>query len=217
MSENASGEADSGNGWRILHAFADEGVESEALAPYGRITRVGLDPQETPHTDATIAVDLTQVDLAKLFTHDFDLGLFHPPCYKWTQRDDEDAENLIPLARKIAREYCDEWIIENQPNAPLHNPTILKGEMFGLPVAYERAFETSYPVEQPSFRGSYEYRHRVENTRPKSYWGAVKGYSHDPYNGQVLATNSTPRSYIDWLLQPLLHTDALPDTEQATL
>jgi len=202
---------------KILHAFADEGVESEALAPHGHVTRVGLDPQETPHTDATLAVDLTEVELSKLFTHHFDLGLFHPPCYKWTQRDAEDAENLIPLAREIAHEYCDEWIIENQPDAPLHNPTILKGEMFGLPVAYERAFETSYPVEQPSFRGSYNYRHRVENEHAKSYWGAIKGYNHELYDRLMLITNSTPRPYINWLLQPLLHEGARPETQQSTL
>lgn len=198
---------------KILHVFADEGIESEALAAYGHVTRVGLDPKDNPYTDELIACDARELDMDETF----DLGLFHPPCYKWTQRRAEDAENLIPLAREIAIEYCDEWVIENQPDAPLHNPTILKGEMFGLPVAYERAFETSYPVEQPSYRSSYTYRHRVENTRPKAYWGAVKGYSHEHYNGQMLATNATPRAYIEWLLQPLLHEDAKPDTQQVTL
>jgi len=199
--------------WKILHAFADEGVETEALAAYGDVVRVGLDPQDTPYTYDTVAMDLRDFNP----TITFDLGLFHPPCYKWTQRNAEDAENLIPAAREFAQDHCEEWIIENQPDAPLYNPTILKGEMFGLPVAYERAFETSYKVEQPSYRSGYTYRHRVENTRPKAYWGAVKGYSHEPYNGQVLATNSTPRAYIEWLLQPLLHSDAKPDMEQTTL
>jgi len=202
---------------KILHCFADEGVETEALSPFGNVTRVGLDPQETPFTNAKVAVDLREVDINDLFTVTFDLGLFHPPCYKWTQRNTETSENLIPLAREIANQYCDHYIIENQPNAPLHDPTILKGEMFGLPVAYERGFETSYPVEQPCFRSNYQYRHRVENTRPKAYWGAVKGYTHTLYDGQTLRTNATPRAYINWLLQPLLHDDAKPDTQQQTL
>lgn len=199
--------------WNILHCFADEGIESEVLASYGSVTRVGLDPQETPYTDELIACDARELKLDRTF----DVGLFHPPCYKWTQRSAEDAKNLIPVARDVADRLCDEWIIENQPDAPLHNPTILKGEMFGLPVAYERAFETSFAVEQPSYRNSHEYRHRVEYTRPKSYWGAVKGYRHDLYDGQMLATNATPRAYIEWLLQPLLHSDAEPDTRQSTL
>jgi len=199
--------------WKILHAFADEGIETEALASYGEVVRVGLDPKDTRYTYDTVKMDVREFEP----TVQFDLGLFHPPCYKWTQRGDEDAENLIPDAREFAKEHCDNWIIENQPDAPLHDPTILKGEMFGLPVAYERAFETSYPVEQPSYRGSYQYRHRVEYTRPKSYWGAVKGYSHEEYDGQMLATNATPRAYIEWLLQPLLHDDAKPDTVQQTL
>ena len=217
MVENALGKADEDSRLTILHAFADEGIETEALAPYGNVTRVGLDPKSTPYTHATISMDLSKVPLEDMFTVNFDLGLFHPPCYKWTQRNSEDAENLIPLAREIADKYCENWIIENQPDAPLHNPTILKGEMFGLPVAYERAFETNYPVEQPSFRSNYEYRHRVENTRPKAYWAAIKGYTPEYYNGQMLATNSTPRAYINWLIQPLLHDDAKPDTRQSTL
>ena len=199
--------------WNILHCFADVGVECEVLSAYGRVTRVGIDPADNPYTDELITCDVRELDLEQTF----DVGLFHPPCYKWTQRADEDADNLIPRARKIANRYCKNWIIENQPDAPLHNPIVLKGEMFGLPVAYERAFETSYLVEQPSYRSSYEYRHRVENTRPKSYWGAVKGYSYDPYNAQTLITNATPRAYIEWLLQPLLHEDARPDTRQETL
>lgn len=198
---------------RILHAFADQGVETEVLSSYGEVVRVGLDPQETPYTYDTVATDIFEFDP----TISFDLGLFHPPCYKWTQRKAEDAENVIPQTREWAKEHCDEYIIENQPDAPLHDPTILKGEMFGLPVAYERAFETSYAVEQPSFRGSYEYRHRVENTRPKAYWGAVKGYSHEHYDGQTLALNCVPRPYLEWLLQPLLHEDARPDHKQTTL
>lgn len=199
--------------WKILHAYADEGIETEVLSSYGEVVRVGLDPQDTPFTSDAVAVDVREFNP----TITFDLGLFHPPCYKYTQRDAEDAENLIPETREFAQEHCDEWIIENQPDAPLRNPTILKGEMFGLPVAYERTFETSYPVEQPSYRSSYEYRHRVENTRPKAYWGAIKGYSHEHYDGQMLATNCVPRAYLEWLLQPLLHDDAKPDTQQVTL
>lgn len=206
-----------GESMKILHAFADQGVETEVLSNYGEVTRVGLDPQDTTHTTEVIAMDLSDTDVDEMFETSSDVGLFHPPCYKWTQRDAEDAANLIPRAREIANEYCDEYIIENQPDAPLRDPVILKGEMFGLPVAYERGFETSYPVEQPSYRSHYEYRHRVENTRPKSYWGAVKGYDHELYNGKDLATNATPRPYIEWLLQPLLHEDAKPDTQQARL
>lgn len=203
--------------WKIGHIFADEGVEAEALASYGTVTRAGLDPQDTPFTKSLITADLSEVDLDDHFKPNYDLLLLHPPCYKWTRRNGEDSENLIPLAREMGKKYAEEYIIENQPDAPLHNPTILKGEMFGLPVAYERAFETSYPIEQPSFRSNYKYRHRVENTRPKAYWGSVKGYSHEYYGRQMLATNSTPRAYVEWLLQPLLHEDARPATEQSKL
>jgi len=200
--------------WNILHCFADYGVESEVLQNYGHVLRIGIDPTDT-NESTPIQADAKQLPIQNDVV--FDLGVFHPPCHKWTQRTSEDAENLIPLAREIAKKHCDEYIIENQPDAPLHNPTVLAGAMFGLPVEYKRGFETSYPVEQPSYRNGKKYRHRVENTRPKSYWGSVKGYPHEQYPGKHLVTNTTPRPYIEWMLQPLLHNDAMPDNEQSKL
>ena len=120
--------------WTIGHFFADVGVESEPLSAYGEVWRYGLNPRDNPFTDHTVAIDLRETP--PIPVGGFDLGLFHPPCHKWTQRADEDAENLIPRARELAEKHCDEWIIENQPGAPLYGPVTLDGSMFGLNVDY---------------------------------------------------------------------------------
>jgi hypothetical protein len=197
---------------RVLHAFADEGIEAEALAAYGQVTRVGLDPQDTPYTDEVIQADARDVR----FDRTFDLGLFHPPCQRWTpgaqmQGTDGDHDNLIPVARELAREYCDEWIIENVPQAPLHNPVTLNGGMFGLPLHYERAFETSYHVDQPRNQqrlcGGHEIFDEFHATGgwkgSKELWKSAKGYTGD-YQARSLKRAAIPRAYINYLIRPLL-------------
>jgi len=204
--------------FRIGHFFADVGGESEPLSAYGEVHRFGLDPRDSDFTAETYAVDLSEQipDVGE-----FDLGVFHPPCYEWTQRSDETAENLIPRAREIAGELCDEYIIENQTDAPLESPdggckVVLHGSMFNLPVAYERAFEVSYEVPRPRRPRNWSAEHRVEYTRPKRYWKAVKGLTGD-YPGQDLATNITPSQYIHYLVRPMLEGYQHTPSAQATL
>jgi len=196
----------------ILHVFADEGVESETLAAFGNVTRVGLEPKDNQFTDRLIATDARELELDQTF----DLGLFHPPCQAWANQthiygDREDHENLIPLARELAREYTDNWIIENVPNAPLHNPVVLNGGMFGLPLHFERAFETSYHIDQPrnqtrlgSNTGDFSKHHRTGGWNGSLYlWKSAKGYSGD-YNSKSLKREAIPRAYINYLVRPLL-------------
>jgi len=197
---------------KILHVFADEGIESEALAAYGDVTRVGLDPKDNPYTDELIACDARELDLEQTF----DLGLFHPPCQRWavgsyTSGDPKERhENLIPVARRVAREYCENWIIENVPQAPLHQPVTLNGGMFGLPLHYERAFETSYHVDQPreqtrlSGPGGFETHHANGGFQgSKQLWKSAKGYTGE-YDARSLKREAIPRAYINYLIRPLL-------------
>jgi hypothetical protein len=195
----------------ILHCFADEGIEAEALSAFGSVTRVGLDPVDNQYTDELIACDARDVS----FDRTFDLGLFHPPCQRWTpgakmNGTDEDHENLIPLARELGREYCDAWIIENVPQAPLHQPLVLNGGMFGLPLHYERAFETSYHVDQPRHQsrlsgpGGFERHHENGGFQGSlQLWKSAKGYSGD-YSARSLKREAIPRAYINYLVRPLL-------------
>jgi len=197
---------------KILHCFADTGVECEALSAYGDVTRVGINPEPNPYTDDLIEADATEWKP----TQQFDLGLFHPPCQRWTpgaqsQGTTDDHDNLIPTARQLGRDYCDEWIIENVPRAPLHNPTHLNGGMFGLPLHYERAFETSYHVAAPPRQSQIgrpnnafaEHHANGGFQGCKDLWKSAKGYTHD-WPSRTLKRSGIPRAYINYLVRPLL-------------
>lgn len=186
---------------RILHCFADRGVEADTLSNFGDVVRVGIDAKASDTSDA-IKADAKELPFRDDVT--FDLGVFHPPCTKWSSMpsaDRDNAENLIPLARDIAYCYCDHWIIENKPGAPLDDPVLLDGHMFGLPIEYERGFETSFHVDQPPKQSKLaETSPFFYSNRSREWWAAVKGCRCE-YPKQHIAKNTIPAAYLNYLMQ----------------
>lgn len=86
---------------------------------------------------------------------------FHtsPPCQKnsvmtkglWKDRLDSHPE-LISPTRDILVSVGKPYVIENVPTAPLRNPVILCGSMFGLKVRKHRLFESNFHIDQPECR-----------------------------------------------------------------
>lgn len=198
---------------KILHAFADTGVESEVLSIYGDVTRLGINPIENPYSDV-IKCDATNPPV----DGGFDLSIWHPPCQKWsiaTQGGGKGREthpNHIPRARELAKKLSDYYIIENVPNAPLESPVYLNGEMFGLPIHYERAFETNYEIPQPSSKNKHPPVTQWDYDRGskgwawignKQLWKNVKGYSYD-WPSKPIKRSSVPRPYLNYILRPLI-------------
>jgi hypothetical protein len=203
----------------ILHCFADYGTESEHLIDFGNVVRIGIDPKDTNESTPVKADAHIQHKDWNLPIKDdvtFDLGLFHPVCSRWSvmtsiSGDPENHENMVPSARMIAEKYCNHYIIENVPRAPLNDPVVLNGRMFGMPIEYKRAFETSFEVPQPpreklllTTNGPSE---KVETSsfysseRSKEWWAAVKNYTPGPYTKRTLAKNATPGPFIYYLIR----------------
>jgi len=208
----------------ILHCFADSGTESEALSVYGDVIRVGINPKDTNESlpikaDAHLAVDDKDWHFPIQDDVQFDLGVFHPVCSRWADTtsisgDPESHENMIPSAREIADEYCKHSIIENVPKAPLEDPIVLDGRMFGLPIQYERAFETTFDVPQPPRHERFWLEDGAQekaetssfffSERSKTWWASTKQYLPGPYTKQHLAKNCIPAPYIHHLCRAWL-------------
>lgn len=209
---------------RILHAFADYGTESEVLCGFGDVVRVGIDPKDTNDStpirgDAHILADGNDWNFPFKDDVTFDLGVFHPVCSKWADTtsisgDPDQHEDMIPSARTLAEKFCDHYIIENVPKAPLRDPVVLDGRMFGLPIKYERAFETSFRVPQPPryqrFWGKDGEYGKAETSsfyfseRSRKWWASVKGYRPRSYPKQHLAKNTIPAPYIHHVVRAWL-------------
>lgn len=187
----------------IYHIFADVGVESEALSAYGRVVRVGLDPLDTNDSEP-VQADARNLPLRP----GADLAVLHPPCQPFSKasRGRNTDDNLIPLAREIGEEYAEDYVIENVPQAPLNDPVQLDGRMFGLPIRYTRAFETSFHVEQPPVYGDLRAdggalaQHEATGgwQGSEALWRAVKQVSGS-YPAEDLKRSGIPAPYIHYL------------------
>lgn len=92
------------------------------------------------------------------------IDAFHasPPCQRWAPLthllgDADDHPDLIALVREALVELGMPYVIENVPRAPLVEPVVLCGSMFGLAVEEgelrrHRLFECSFPIEAPRCR-----------------------------------------------------------------
>lgn len=190
---------------KIAYCFADHAVEAEALASLGDVHRFTIDPKPSPFVDETTQINLmTETPDAE----GFDLWVGHPQCAKFCDMpgvDPADHENQIPRARELAEAMADHYVIENKPRAPLEDPVHLTGKMFGLPIEYERAFETSFAVQHPPRQqtlttqtSSFFYSERTHK-----WWKTVKGI-RGSYPKEHVAKNALPLAYVDWLTRQYL-------------
>jgi hypothetical protein len=182
---------------KIVHAFVHTGIESELLKEYGKIDGYGLDITVSWNFDNFYELDLIENDLKQ----DYDFGLFHPMCQKWAKSTHkrEKYNNQIPRARELAEKHCDYWIIENNEYAPLENPVYLNGTMFGKPLRYERAFETNFTVEQPTYRDSQRHKYNISEISKRKV-GNIKEWTTGYYDVKTLKKNCVPRYYLEYLL-----------------
>jgi len=186
----------------IYHLCADQGVEAEYLTRFGRVVRLGLEPVDRNDSEA-VGGDVRQPPLKP----GADLALAHPPCGRWNDLNkihgnSELFPNLIPACRRACRRLARDYIIENVPAAPLVDPVVLDGPMFGLPITKERAFETSFHVPQPVRRAPLldSVDHFGRYSRSRRWWEAVMGVEHY-YPIDSLVTAGMPRAYIEYLLR----------------
>lgn len=197
-----------GESFRILHCFADYGTEAEVLGAYGEVVRVGHEVRDTNDSEPILAdAEFLPFPVEQIF----DFGLFHPPCTRWSDMPDAnkegDAPDLIPLAREIAQTHCEYWVIENKPRAPLEDPVVLDGRMFGLPIEYERAFESNFELEQPprqTYLGPTESSSYFYSEKSRAWWASVKGIDAERYTKHALCKNSLPAAYVHHIVRSWL-------------
>lgn len=123
-----------------------------------------------------------------------------PPCQAFTaykRRPNHVAErlNLIPETRSMLKQLNVQWVIENVVGAPLVNPFMLCGSMFGLDVRRHRLFEPSgFNVKQPACRHSLQTPRFPQATNRKNLRSTVEvGVWRIPLEVQQKAMG------IDWM------------------
>ncbi len=192
---------------RALDLFCKAGGASSGLVRAGFVV-TGVDLEEQPNYPFSfIRADV--VTLATNMLQEFDLVWASPPCqgftaYKRRKNHVRPRANLIPAVREMLKASGVPYIIENVPGAPLEQPTMLCGSMFGLDVRRHRMFETSFPVTPPKCRHHEQTPRFPPATNRKNLRSTVEvGVWRIPLDVQQRAMG------IDWMTREEL-SEAIP-------
>ena len=177
---------------------------------------VGVDI--TPHSDYPFR--FLQADALDALRHLWHLNstLPHaihasPPCPRYTtlaagtNGNSDDHPDLVPETRRLIRETGLPYIIENVPGAPLHNPILLCGEMFGLDVIRHRLFESNTFLWQPEHP---PHRGRVAGYRHGEYFDGPYFAVYGDGGGKGSLSDWQAAMGIDWMTSKDDLADAIP-------
>lgn len=146
---------------RLLDLYCGVGGASVGYYQAGFTDIVGVDLYPMPNYPFDLVEGVHAIDYLKQHGHEFDAIHASPPCQaftwaakRWTQIKRRD---LVAETRKWLLRSEKPYVIENVPAAPLLNPIILCGLMFGSQVATweqpkiirHRAFESNIQLVAP--------------------------------------------------------------------
>lgn len=130
-----------------LDLYCCQGGASQGLADAG-FQIVGVDIVAQPNYPFPFIC----ADAITTLPANFDFVWASPPCQAHTlaQRiQGNEHPDLIEPTRAMLRAAGIPYVIENVVGAPLENPIMLCGAMFGLRTYRHRLFECFFPVSQP--------------------------------------------------------------------
>lgn len=182
---------------RVLDLFCGAGGAGTGYARAG-FDLTGVDIAPMPRYPYRF-VQADALEYVAAHGHEYDLIHASPPCQAhmtlrhWTKREYPD---LVAATRAALKATGKLYVIENVPGAPLENPIMLCGSMFGLRVIRHRLFETSVPIWFPPAACSHPRnavgRRGNEGTRE---WITVTGhFSGVPKAQQAMGG-------LDWMTQ----------------
>jgi len=185
---------------KALDLFCCAGGSTKGLQRAGfHVTGVDIKRQPRYCGDAFVQADATNppFDLRR-----FDFIWASPPCQHYTQMlnhgltSRDNHPDLIEPVREMLKSAGVPYVIENVANAPLIDPFVLCGEMFGLRVMRHRFFEASMPILVPA-----HVPHRREGGIRKQGDG---GYYFRVYGHETGKAEWGAAMGIDWMKSPQL-------------
>ena len=196
---------------RILDLFCGAGGAAMGYARSG-FEVIGVDINPQPN----FPFEFHQADALTFPFDGFDAIHASPPCqhYTWSARRwGKEFPDLVDPVRDRLRAWGGLYVMENVIGAPLHNPIVLCGEMFGLRVIRHRLFETNWHVVAPrhiKHRGKVRDGHYVtvaghggHGKTQLHLWKAAMGID---WMNRYELTQSIPPAFTEYIGHQLLRT-----------
>lgn len=135
---------------RTLDLFCGAGGAAMGLKQAGFDEIVGVDIVDRP----AYPFEFHKADARGFDLSGFDFIWASPPCqaftaYKRRHNHVKPTISLVPTTRKRLIASGSLYVIENVVGAPLVEPTLLCGSMFGLPIRRHRLFESNVDLGKP--------------------------------------------------------------------
>lgn len=109
---------------------------------------IGVDINKQPN----YPFEFHRADALNFPLEGFDFIWASPPCQAFTNaqkiRKNKHPDLIDPIRKRLKKSKA-LWTIENVVGAPLRDPVMLCGNMFGLQVYRHRLFESSFEVNPP--------------------------------------------------------------------
>ena len=142
--------------YRLLDLFCKAGGCTRGYQQAGFVvTGVDIEPQPNYVGDEFIQADALEYFRGLIDSGDIEMfAAIHssPPCQAYSmssqqwRKSGKEYPDLVEPTRKLLIESGKPYIIENVPGAPLINPIVLNGPMFGMKLRRRRMFETSFNI-----------------------------------------------------------------------
>jgi DNA (cytosine-5)-methyltransferase 1 len=164
---------------KLLDLFACAGGASMGYHMAGfDVTGVDLNPQPN------YPFEFHQADALQFVEdhgHEYDAITASPPCqaYSTTRALHSRVHpQLIEPVRSLLESSGKPYVIENVPGAPLKDPVVLCGSMFGLRVRRHRLFESNTALKPLTCDHDWQdddkaFELRVSKARGKSRWSGI--------------------------------------------
>jgi len=159
--------------------------------------------------------------------HEYDMIHASPPCQAYTKagkqwrKEGREYPDLIAATRDALERSGKIWVIENVPGAPLRNPILLNGSVFGIRVHRPRYFESSFPLPQlevPPMKPVKMGRPIREGdiVQPVGHFSGVRYAAREmgcEWMGQGELAQAIPPAYTRWIASFLIGAIAPPSPE----
>lgn len=136
---------------KLLDLFCCAGGAAMGYHRAGFDEIVGIDIKPQKHYPFTF-IQADALEYVKEHGHEYDAIHASPPCQGYSllahvpNRDMGKYPKLVEQVRELLQASGKPWVIENVPQAPLINPIVICGTMFGLRTHRHRSFECNPPV-----------------------------------------------------------------------
>lgn len=168
------------------------------------VTGVDIEPQKNyPFT----FIQGDALECLAAHGHEYDAIAASPPCQRYSAmtncRDHEAHPDLVGPVRELLKASGRPYVIENVIGAPLNQPIMLCGAMFGLKVYRHRLFECSWFLLAPPHVPHRDQTPKAgKGISPKGFISVAGNTGRVAYARQAMGIDWTNRDELSQAIPP---------------